>query len=95
MDEVRPVLDEILGAEWQSLIPNIIETCRSRPSHGPGGGNKGKGHRCNPVKEMFLFCVHEHIITQCPDSLWIDGRNFANLFFVDAIYRFSLSLCIR
>lgn len=76
MDEVKKGLDQFLGSEWESLMPNMIETCKSRPAHKGHNGHKGhKEHKCNPVKEMFLFCIHEQILEKCPDSLWKNGKS--------------------
>lgn len=75
VDEVKKGLEQFLGPEWQSLMPNMIETCKSRPAHKGHNGHKGhKEHKCNPVKEMFLFCIHEQILEKCPDSLWKNGK---------------------
>ncbi|KAJ6645679.1 hypothetical protein Bhyg_00887 [Pseudolycoriella hygida] len=56
-DEVRNMLSKLLGAEWQSLIPSMIDTCKNRVdnfnhnfngTHGPHGGHGPHGHGKGP-----------------------------------------------
>ncbi len=44
--EAQNVLQKMLGAEWQSIIPNMIATCKDHidnfnPGNGPPPGNRG------------------------------------------------------
>lgn len=80
----------MLGVEWQSLLPNMINTCKDRidnfnPNERGPNGNNGHGPHgngpnspmanCNMTKEKLFFCVREQFLISCPDSSWKNGKS--------------------
>lgn len=81
-DEVKIVLEKLLGVEWQPFLPNIIETCKGwidNSTHNgswPNGPNSPTSN-CDRTNEKLFYCLRQQFLQNCPASAWKNGKGLS------------------